>query len=282
MIPIESKSEFKFRFLGENQISANELGEFLTETANIFNKIVDITEKDIDLKLNVVAIESGSFLITLKAMIENVPKLFNVVKDAKEITGTLKELLELKEFLRGDKIKKIEDRQLFTNNGKMRDIIYKPTYLIMADDEKRKEIDKSIARFAQKIPNRQLNFENNEDIFEITNEVRKDFMVEFDNNNDEVLKTNTQIIERELIIKKPDLTMRSQWEFVGDKVIKASIVDEEFKKYVLSGNFKTHHGHKIKVKLEERIVYNAEYEPIDTHYTILKIYLDDIQNLNLL
>lgn len=282
MLPIETKSEFKFRFLGSNEIKAEELGAFLTETANLFDKIATITENDIDLKLNVTAIEKGSFLITLTTVLNKLPKLFENIKNAKEIVGTLKEILELKEFLKNDKIKEVQEGQIITNNGKIRDINYKPTFIILIDDKKRKDVDKQITRFAEKIPNRQLNLEDNEDIFEITREVKENLMTEIEYSKDEDIKINTQIIERELVIKKPDLTMKSQWEFVGDKVIRATIDDESFKKYVLSGNFKTFHGHKLKVQLEEKILYNSELEPIDTHYRILKIYQDFSSELKLL
>lgn len=282
MLPTETKSEFKFRFLGSNEIEAEELGGFLTETANLFNKIATITESDIDLKLNVTAIEKGSFLITLSTALKSFPKLFGYIKDAKEIIGVVKEILELKNFLKNDKIKEVKENQLITNNGKTRDIIYQPTYYIFNDEKKRKEIDKTITKFAEKIPNRQLNFENNEEIFEITNEVKQDLMVEIEYSNNDDIKINTQIITRELVIKKPDLTMRSQWEFVGDKVIKASIEDEEFKNHVLSGNFKTYCGHKLKVKIEERTIYNSELEPLDTHYKILKVFLNESSELKLL
>lgn len=282
MLPTETKSEFKFRFLGPNEIGAEELGAFLTETANLFNKVATITESDVNLKLNVTTIEKGSFLITLSTALKSFPKLFGYIKEAKDVISAVKEILELKEFLKNDKIKEIKENQIITNNGKIRDIVYQPTYYIFKDEKKRKEIDKTVTKFAEKIPNRQLNFENNEEIFEITSEVKQNLMEEIEYSNNDDIKVNTQEIERELVIKKPDLTMRSQWEFVGDKVIKATIEDDEFKKYVLSGNFKTYCGHKLKVKMEERTIYTSELEPLDTHYKILKVYLDGASDLKLL
>lgn len=282
MIPTETKSEFKFRFLGSNEIKAEELGAFLTETSNLFNKVITVTEKEVDLSLNVTAIEKGSFLITLTTALNKIPKLFENIKNAKEVVGTLKEILELKEFLKKDKIKEINEKQVITNNGRARDINYRPTYIILNDDKKRKEIDEAITKFAGKIPDRQLNFENSEEVFEITSEVKKNLMTEIEYSKDDDIKINTQIIERELIIKKPDLTMRSQWEFVGDKVIKANIENEKFKDYVLSGKFKTYCGHKLKVKMEETTIYNSALEPLDTHYKILEVYTEETSELKLL
>ena len=73
------------------------------------------------------------------------------------------------------------------------------------------------------------------------------------------------------MIKKADVTMNSQWEFIGDKIIKATILDENFKKKVLSQEFLIHYGQMLNLKLKIKTKYSKNMEILETHYEVLEI-----------
>jgi len=105
----ENKESIKFRFLGSNEIDARDLSKFLDATVTTFEKIVNNSEQDAFIKLNISAIEKGSFLIELVSLIsKKLPKIFETIKNSKEIIGAFKEFLELERPLNEGILKKLE------------------------------------------------------------------------------------------------------------------------------------------------------------------------------
>jgi len=268
----ETKDTMKFRFDGENSIDATELIKFLEKTVGVFNEIVTVSDKDVFFKLEVKAMEKGSFSIIIASLIQETPRLFSVIKHAKDVFSTFKEMLEVKKMLKDDKIKEINGKEIITINGNHITLINKPTQVIMSNEENLKRIDDKITDFSESLPNRVLHVEDNQSDFVLTDDVKKTLEIPLVIEEEKGTIIDTSTVIRDLIIKKPDFSMKSMWEFTADKKIKATIADENFKEAVLSGRFKTHHGHKIKVEMEEINEYTSDYETIlNSHYKILKV-----------
>ena len=268
---ISNEENIEFRFSGSNEIDARELSAFLNETINTFKAIIECNDKDVDVFLKINAFENGSFKILAKTTVELGTKIFKKIKNAKEVVGAFKEFLELKNTMKDKKPESIDGNTVFFNNGGTMNINNPLILNILENDEKLEKVDSSIRRFTKTIPkNRDLNIKDSKGTFKIDNEKKENLTAKIDFDEEEIIERETTEV-RELMIKKADVTMNSQWEFIGDKIIKATILDENFKKKVLSQEFLIHYGQMLNLKLKIKTKYSKNMEILETHYEVLEI-----------
>ena len=105
---IETKENIEFKFEGDSVIDAKELSKFLNETVNLLQTIVDLSDKDVVLKLNINTFETGSFNIKATTILKLGKKLFEKIKDAKEVVEALKHVIEIKDILKNNKPEKVD------------------------------------------------------------------------------------------------------------------------------------------------------------------------------
>ena len=72
------------------------------------------------------------------------------------------------------------------------------------------------------------------------------------------------------------------WELITDKVIKATILDEDFKKLVIDNKIKFGNSDKLLVEIEEIKTVDKDLNSLDVHYNVIKVYLkNDIEQKSL-
>ena len=279
----ENKESIKFRFLGSNEIDARDLSKFLDATVTTFEKIVNNSEQDAFIKLNISAIEKGSFLIELVSLIsKKLPKIFETIKNSKEIIGAFKEFLEIKEKLKDKNIEAKEDGLYYKDTKKIENYYYKPTMIIMGDAKAKKEVDEALRNFAINLPReRELNVETSMGNFKIDEKVKESILEPLPKKENKK-ETVTNKYRREVIVKKTDLPCQSMWELITDKVIKATILDEDFKKLVIDNKIKFGNSDKLLVEIEEIKTVDKDLNILDVHYNVIKVYLkNDIEQKSL-
>ena len=273
---VKTRENIEFKFEGNNEIDARDFSKFLNETVNLFQTIVNLSDKDVELKLNINTFEKGSFNIKATTVIEIGKKLFEKIKGASEVVSALKDVVEIKNMLKKEIPEKVdkENGRIYLKNQ----TIHNENALILnifGDERNMEIIDKAINKFTQSIPkNRNLNITDKNGSFKIDDEIKENLSQEFIKNDESTFETEN-VERRNLIIKKPDLTMKSQWEFISDKVVKANIVDEEFKEKVLKREFTVYHNKKVDVLLKTKVKISENSNIIDTHYEIIKVFLED-------
>lgn len=146
---------------------------------------------------------------------------------------------------------------------------------IFGSDKKIEDLDKLLMELGNSIPfGRNITFKTNDTTQNYTAKIKEhlEMPIVIKPKEDETVEKN--IVTREIIIKKPDLEMRSKWQiYIHNKLYHVDITDEEFKGYVTSGKFSAHNGMKLRVDLEEVARYTTEKELIDVEYTtISKVY----------
>lgn len=270
---IKNKENLEFIFQGSNDINIEELSTFLHKTADIFKVIVTLNEKEIPLQLTVNALEKGSFRIVISAIINFTPKLFTKIKDVKEVVEAFREVIEVKNMLGEKKPKEILENKIISEDNKEYITHNSLVLNIYGNNNNINIIDDALTKFNDTIPkNRNLKIVNKKGSFEINDKVKENLSKKFEFDDENTLEKKEIIEKRILMIKKPDLTMKSQWEFIADKVIKANILDEEFKEKVLKQEFSAYNKMELTVELKTIIKYNENYELVETHYEILKVY----------
>lgn len=149
---IKSKENIEFRFEGSNEIDAKELSVFLNETINMFQTIVNLNDTDIPVRLNINAFEKGSFKIIATTVADVGRKIFKKIKSSREVVEAFKEVLEVKDKLKGEKPKGTNEKGIVLGNGEVINNGNQLVLNIYGDDNKMEMIDRAIETFTKSIP----------------------------------------------------------------------------------------------------------------------------------
>lgn len=286
----ESIDSFSISFGGKSSIDADIFSNTIDETIILVKESLKAIDPNAFVRLEIKANKEGSFITCIDAITRYVKDILTPenVEIATGTIGGLYTFLKIKKHLKGKKPKKIVQEKEqdtfvnFQNESLLVDKKFSQAYL------KNSQIDNSITKI---IMNIQLgdreSFSLKHKDFDISLK-RDDFehmsKSIFEGKDEIPSTTESQTIEScELRIKKPDLLGNSKWELVFDKIIQASIADEDFLKKIKSGEIKISGGTKIVCSMEIIREMNENFEPINCRYIIKKVekIIDKDDQLNL-
>lgn len=276
-----TQEKISFKLEGENEIDVRNFGEMLISTESILKKITNINNDNASLELKIVAIKEGSFEFDLVTLLGALPELFDGVITAYKLIDAFLELINFKDWLKGEEVKEMVNNgdNVIANkvDGSNHTITNTLNVNIFANDKKIEDIDKLLRGLGNSIPaNRDLTLKTYDTTYNYTSKLKGNLEAPIQIRAREDDAIEKSIVIREVVIKKPDLEMKSKWQiYIHNKLYQVNIDDEEFKGYVTSGKFSAHNGMKLKVALEEIVRYSAQNELVDIDYTtILKVYLE--------
>lgn len=86
-----------------------------------------------------------------------------------------------------------------------------------------------------------------------------------------------------MIIKKPVFIRHSKWELIFDKSIEAEMKDDTFIAKMKNREVSIMAGDMLDCDMKSEIMYNDDYEIIESKYYILKVYglVPPIEDLDL-
>ncbi|WP_338949636.1 hypothetical protein KSU05_08525 [Fusobacterium nucleatum] len=288
MLEIYNKTSEKitFKLEGENQLDVRNFGEMLIDTENILKKITSVTKENSSLELKIIAIKEGSFEFDLLAILGTLPELFQGITTAYNLIEAFLEWIYFKNWLKGEEIKQMVNNgnNVIVNkvDGSSHTITNNLNVNIFGSDKKVEEIDKLFVALGSSIPiGRDLTLKANDEAHTYTAKIKEHLETPIQIKPQEDEKVEKSIVTREVIIKKPDLEMKSKWQiYIHNKLYHVDINDEFFKEFVISGRFSAHNGMKLRVDLEEVVRYNLQKETVDIDYTtILKVHPTTETNL---
>lgn len=266
-------STLTLNFEGDHNIDLSILANTLSATVEKLSLIADYQLDENDwCKFKVVNIQEGSFEIIIQQILEVAPVLFNTCIP---VLDAFRQMLEIRKFLKGnlpkkqDIIRQGEKVKLQANgNTLIADSIVFNNYIT---DNK---IEKSMAKASRAFTNDEDHFNLQYD-FDIDNH-RKDIsfskeeMIKLATPMDvESLNDNieTNEMETDLKVRKPDLIGDSQWHFIlNGKTIKAEVIDKEFINDVRSNAISFNSDSTLRVKLEVKYTDTEVLE-----YRVLKV-----------
>ncbi|KRQ85783.1 hypothetical protein ABG79_02438 [Caloramator mitchellensis] len=283
----ESISNFSFEFLGDEGIYADTLSQTINNIVDILQILTIKKDPDAFFKLKITRFRQNSFDIDLMAIIKYIPNLIN--KENLEIAGSiiasLVGIFEIKKHLKGERPKEIK------YDGDTAKVINKDGEILIKDSDtvnifvQENKIENSIVNIFNVLKQDDLReslriYKDNEIAVTIEKE-------EYDNMSKKVIERKdapanvfTNIVNAELLLKKPDLLGDSQWGFIYNKSIYATIKDEAWLKKVHQGLIRNlYAGVKIPVKLLIEIELDEFHNPIkdSDKYTVLEVTGDIIE-----
>lgn len=281
---VESIDSFKIIFAGKSSIEAELFTKTINNTIDLVKSSANAISPNCFLKLEINANREGSFETVLDAVIKHTPDLLTCSSIATNIIQGFLNFLLIKQHLKGNKPKKID---------KINDEV-----AILNQDNAILKVPQSIgnAYFTNSnIDNVIVNIANNlrdSDRENIIVETKQDKIVinkgEYDSMAAPVVTEQNLVVTTErqkpvdvnLLLKKPDLLGKSQWEFVYNKTISAKILDQEFLELVHKGKIKKlYAGVRIPCLLQIEYDLDEYYNPVPNsdRYTILKVTGDLIE-----
>lgn len=272
----ESETDFSLCFGGEKEIEVNTLINTLEHTVELINWIINKENKSAYTKISIKGTKEGSFVVDLSTLIGAIPTLFTAqnINLAKNCVDTMCGMINLKKHLKGEKPKKIEKtlEGVKVENKDCEEVIVNNYTLNFYN----KDSDKIISKIFSSC---------NRDSFSVKEDEKTKVLVskeEFDNMTREIeLLSEEQILKNtviaELQIRKPDLTGNTQWEFIYNSNIKATIQDEIFLNKVHRGEISVNARSRIKANLYIETFLNEKSEVIKTNYIITEV-LEIINN----
>lgn len=281
-----TNEKITFKLEGENEIDVRNFGEMLISTENILKKITNVNNGNASLELKIIAIKEGSFEFDLITFLGVLPQLIPNIMDAYKLIEAFLEWIRFKNWLKGEEVKSMVNNGnnvIVTKvDGNNHTITNNLNVNIFGSDKKIEDLDKLLMELGNSIPfGRNITFKTNDTTQNYTAKIKEhlEMPIVIKPKEDETVEKN--IVTREIIIKKPDLEMKSKWQiYIHNKLYHVDITDEEFKGYVTSGKFSAHNGMKLRVDLEEVARYTTEKELIDLEYTtISKVYPTTETNL---
>ena len=228
---VNSQSKFTIRLLGESDVSAAALAQVLNNAVNLTDEILKL-EPDASGELRITKLSTGSFVVDLMTVVASGVTLISAdpLSAANNVVGMVMSIFGIVKHLKGEKPESIIE------NNKDCDIINNSGERLTVD----KSISKSFFENAQ--------FENC--VIQIgeavESERREGFVLESESTDKKIeytlddLKQIKPIVpeiieekenvftswsETELLIRKPDLSGESQWGFVYNNNINATIED---------------------------------------------------------
>lgn len=282
----KTSEKITFKLEGENEINVRNFSDMLISTENIFKRITNANNKKASLEVRISAIREGSFEFDLVTFLNSLPELFEGAVTAYKVISAFLEWLKIKDWLRGEKIEKIEtnngDNVIVTKiDGSNNTVTNNLNVNIFLESEKLEQTDNFFMNLGKALPkDRNLILKINNESHNYSKNIKEhlEAPIQIKEKNEETIEITR--VTRTIIVKKVDFDMKSKWQFnIAGRLYEVPIKDEKFKEYVTSGKFIAHNGTRIKVDLEERITYNQDKEVVDTNYIILKVYFKEKNSL---
>ncbi|RNC63148.1 MAG: hypothetical protein AWM53_01533 [Candidatus Dichloromethanomonas elyunquensis] len=276
MIDVFNKttSNFSYKLEGDSQIDAETLAIVLSNTVHSLQYINSKENSDAFVRVNVNCLESGSFVINLTAITSMIPTLLNGnYSYAKSLLDILIDCFKIKQFLKGEKPKEINNGTIINASGESR-VFNIPALNIYINDPK---IDSDIGEIFEALGKdknkKALIVKHNNDeklrVEQSEYEMMKSPIISSEIINN--LQTKIQEVIADLLVKKVDFVGNSQWEFIYNKNINASIMDLEWLDTVKKGKVKLYAGVSLKVKLRVEVDYDENMEPVKDKYSVLEV-----------
>lgn len=267
-------------FGGDSEIDAVLLSNTIKNFVDIVEVTKDFYSPETDIQLKVKTFKNGSFEIHLNAIFEilSSDKLSNFVNIGSGVIALVIGLLRFGKFLKGKKPKIVEsldneENVKVLNIEEETTIIKQNIYNVYelprvskgisnVFEDLTKDNTRTSFRIASK--NDSVKFSNSE-YANLSNQVLLDQL-----NSEQVMINKMQVF---LDIKKPDLGGKSQWQFYFNKVINATIEDEEFLKKVVKGdiNFSSKDKLKVMLRMEQDLEENGNIKIGTERYFIEKV-----------
>lgn len=267
-----SKECFSIGFKGENDIDLKELISSLDGTVELIDIVSNSLDKSSFMKINVQGSRKGSFIIDLCVLAKEGLSLLDKdnITFAKLCIDTVCSIFSLKKHLKGEKPNSVSPTGngsvVIENKDNERLTINNYIYNIYGT-----ETDQAMKRIFSKCERQG---------FYIEDSVGK--VVEIDKSDFENMSKDIDILREEKIIKssskvivavkKADFIGESKWELVyKDKLLKASIKDEDFKEKLHGGGVPITAKTYMEIQLLTETHLNEINEPIKTIHFIDKV-----------
>jgi len=277
---LKSNAAFCIRFSGENEIDASLLAKTINDIAELTKIAAKEECHEVNAKLNVVVFEPGSFQIDFSAIVEMLPTLMTGVGIVAGLTLTVvknvKGIFDIKKHIGDKKAKSISDNgndSIIVENENGDKLIAPKGSLVVINNIKVDNLVANVATSAKAHnPEGTLTFstENEKSVFSPDDLIE---MSKTQHIEETILCRKTQI-ETILKIKKPDILLRTKWDFYyNDKLISAKIDDDGWLEQLHNREFKIGCGDSIKVILEQSFDLDSTMSLVEgsERYTVIKV-----------
>ncbi len=283
---IKSESNFAFHMDGENYIDAEVLSNIIKDIADLTKIAAKSEDPEAYLKMNVTAFKNGSFQIDFSAICENCETIFNLAKDGAGFAVTLVTIIEgffkIKKHLKGETPKKIEEldnnKIQITNNEDSNITVIKSSDIILNNST----VDQLIINISDNVhkhnPRGGFSIERDGDVCYFDNEDMKNLSKPI--STTEINSYKEVTLRADLPIKKADLLGNSVWNFIyRNRVINATIEDEDFMEKVHFGKISVHAGDYITADIKIICQIDSDGNPMEDtlKYNVVKV-VGDIKN----
>lgn len=281
---IESIDDFKISFGGKNTIDAGLFTKTINNTIELVKSCANAINPNCFLRLEIKANKEGSFETIIDAVVKHTPDLFSALPVAGSIIQDVLNCFIIKQHLKGNKPKRIEknneEMAILNQNNE----ILKTSIKVGDVYFKNNKIDNLIVNIGESLVNsdrESFSIEAKQGKVVIDKEDYTNIATPIIDEHNVVVRTEKhKPVEINLLLKKPDLLGRSQWEFVYNKTISAKIEDQDFLEKVHKGKIKKlYAGVKIPCLLQIEYDVDEYYNSVinGDRYTILKITGDIIE-----
>jgi len=278
----ESSSNFTFEFGGDDEIYAETLTSTINNIVSSLQLITTEEDPESYVKLKITSFSKGSFKIDLMAIINYIPTILthDNIGSAKTIIDLLVSIIQIKKHLKGKKAKNVaynSDEVIITNTDDEVLVKSKKTGVTYFNNE---IIDAHIVNIFNivKEDDGRSNIRIKQDNIEKVKIEKAEFGMmavrTVEKEEQKCAKTITQTINAELLLRKPDLLGNSQWGFVFNKYISATVKDDQWMKKVHTGQVRNlYAGVKIPVKMQIEFELDEMNNIIkdSDRYTVLEI-----------
>lgn len=288
---MSKKESLKVKYTGSNSIDLRNLGKSLQATQELID-FITISQFGEKLNIDIKPFKKGSFeyVIELASTPQALAMLYSFgttegnTEILKWVFSMFEKLFKAKE--EREKVQEVRtegDNSPITNNTTNITNNYKIESLNLATEKPLADFfkdpeapAKSITKFSQSVT------DAGEKEYKVTTLDEKEEVLYLDKERllkhsnplkkEESSTSTTRTFEAMLTPKKPDLTGKSQWEFLqdGSEIIKATIEDEEFKDMVNSG-FGVSKGMVFKTLLGEETTQKKNQKTL-LKYTVKKVF----------
>lgn len=283
---MKSEANFGIHLNGKSEIDAELLSNILSDTAKLTKAIAkEVAPQAEYMKMNVTAFKNGSFEIGFSTICEITENLLTnapaILATASQIVTTLKDIFEIKKFLKGEKPKSItnasSDTIQVTDSNNHSKIFNKGSGIVLKDANI-ENLTLNIVNNISQQTDTGFDFMHGDNVTSFSNDDIKDISKPFpiDVQTCKIFK-----VKADLTIKQADFLGKSQWKFkFNNKTIDAQIKDAEFLLRFLKGDMAIYAKDYITALLEIQVELDESGNPIDNSekYAILEVY-GDIKHL---
>jgi hypothetical protein len=269
---------FKISFGGQNSIDYRLFVETIGELFKLTLSSVDVFNPACYLRFDIQANTKGSFVTILNVVVQYLPDLLIVTNIASNVTRGVIDFFLIKQHLKGNKPKEVKENgnKVFIEN--IDGEVFETDANIGNTFLKNNKIDKLIINIGNGLlrdGREGFSMEAQGKELRLNRDNYKQMATPIIDAPSPIVKTEKQRpIEVNLLLKKPDLLGKSQWEFIYNKKICVKIQDEDFLQKVHRGEIKAlYAGVRIPCLLEMEQDFDEYFNPIEDsdRYTILKV-----------